>query len=341
MIARGVLALIGMLLCCATGCWQEISYTGPEPAVARRDASPRQEQASGTDDSPVEQRPDPMSAQSASDMQSDAASFGEDLAASFASQPATIEVPVAESSSAAAPTPDRYAMPVNRPADDLPDQLPEFDAQLPDEDELPPLGELGDVGPMPDEANAGGQPVDLFRSDAAAVKDSRLRAWQLGSQLSLAALANDRGVATENVHTWLENARANAGVLQTKIGPLPESGAAGGPLNTSRQALHYLFVQGQQIGRELSERHGADHAALVEVAIKSNLLLVLYSPGSPATDAIVGAVAQAAPRAALPARLWEPLHVLVASKADPADVRKAVQNFHAEVERHLAFAVEQ
>jgi hypothetical protein len=32
---------------------------------------------------------------------------------------------------------------------------------------------------------------------------------------------------------------------------------------------------------------------------------------------------------------------LLAAKADPAEVRKAVQSFHAEVERHLTPAAEQ
>jgi hypothetical protein len=43
----------------------------------------------------------------------------------------------------------------------------------------------------------------------------------------------------------------------------------------------------------------------------------------------------------LPATLWQPLVDLLAAKADAAEVRKAVQSFHAEVERHLAPAAEQ
>ena len=102
-----------------------------------------------------------------------------------------------------------------------------------------------------------------------------------------------------------------------------------------------MFLQGQQIGRELAKQHGADHAALVEVALKSNLLRVLYSPGSAATEAISAAIAQAAPRAELPATMWQPLLDLLAAKADPGEVRKAVQSFHTEVERHLTPAAEQ
>jgi hypothetical protein len=105
---------------------------------------------------------------------------------------------------------------------------------------------------------------------------------------------------------------------------------------TSRQVLEYFLRQGRQIGSDLAKLHGPDHAALFEVALKSNLLHVLYVPGSPSADAISTAIAQAAPRAELPADLWQPLLEMVAAKADPAEVRKAVWSFHAEVERYLA-----
>jgi hypothetical protein len=147
-------------------------------------------------------------------------------------------------------------------------------------------------------------------------------------------------VAPENVQNWLASAKSHAAALGLAVGELPPTGAAGNSQSASRQALTYLFVQGQQIGRELATRYAADHAALVEVAVKSNLLLVLYAPGSPATDAIAGSIAQAAPRAGLPPSLWQPLLDLLTAKADPAEVRKAVQRFHADVEGHLSPAAE-
>jgi hypothetical protein len=194
--------------------------------------------------------------------------------------------------------------------------------------------------PTGDETETSEQPDTISGIAEAASAPTRLDAWLLGSHLSLAALANDRGLAPENVQKWLESAKAHAAALGVVLADLPEKSVTGNQ-TTSRQVLSYLFVQGQQIGRELAKQHGADHAALVEVALKSNLLRVLYSPGSGTTEAISGAIAQAAPRADLPATLWQPLLDLLAAKADPAEVRKAVQSFHAEVERHLTPAAEQ
>jgi hypothetical protein len=101
-----------------------------------------------------------------------------------------------------------------------------------------------------------------------------------------------------------------------------------------------LFVEGQRIGRELTNRYGADHAALFELAVKSNLLLVLYAPGSPTAESLAGAIAQARERAELPAELVRPLVVTTAERYGPSAVRQAVYKLHEEVDRHLAAAAE-
>jgi hypothetical protein len=185
---------------------------------------------------------------------------------------------------------------------------------------------------------APGESTQSPASDAssAILRSTRLDAWQLGSRLSLAALANDRGVAAENVASWMAYCKTLAAALGTAVGDLPQRGLAGRNQAASRQVLEYFLTEGRQIGGDLGKRHGPDHAALLEVAIKSNLLRVLYAPESPSAEAISAAIAQAAPRAQLPADLWQPLLDLLAAQADAAEVRTAVRSFHAAVERHLA-----
>jgi hypothetical protein len=116
---------------------------------------------------------------------------------------------------------------------------------------------------------------------------------------------------------------------------LPASPAAGSPPPVPSPALSYLFTQGQDIGRELARDHGADQAALFEVAVKSNLLLVLYRPGSPTSDAIASAIEQAGPRAKLPNTMWQPLLDTLAARASLADVRKGVYKLHEEADKFL------
>jgi hypothetical protein len=316
----------GVALCALAGCWQEIEYTGPDPPVAQRTDSPPNDT---TVAAPVTTEPQDAPSTSNTNADTAASDFADDLANSMATERAvppdsSAPATTTEATKTALPQSDPYALPFETVEDSGSQAARTESASLPSD------SETATVEPVQTPPEA---------AESAAVT-TRLDAWLLGSHLSLAALANDRGVAAENVQKWLESAKQHAVTLGVQIGDLPEAAAAGNSQSTSRQVLNFLFVQGQQIGRQLAKQHGADHAALVEVAVKSNLLRVLYTPGSAATTAVSDAIARAAPQAALPAELWQPLLDLLTAKADATEVRKAVQSFHAEVERHLAPAAE-
>ena len=103
-------------------------------------------------------------------------------------------------------------------------------------------------------------------------------AWLLGSNLSLAALANDRAADAEKVADWFDKSQRLAKLLGTTVADLPPRPAAGQVDPQADRAIEYLFDQGQAIGRHLAAQYGDDHAALFELAVKSNILLVLYQP---------------------------------------------------------------
>jgi hypothetical protein len=158
--------------------------------------------------------------------------------------------------------------------------------------------------------------------------------------LSLAALAHDRGLAPSDVPTWFAEARSAAESLQTSVAELPQLPATSGSSTASREIVGYLLDQGRKVSRDLAAHNGPDHDALFEVAMKSNLLLVLYKPDSPAVEHIATAIRNVAPRAGLPPELWQPLLDTLASGATPADVRAAVRQLHADVDAYLAAPVE-
>ena len=176
-------------------------------------------------------------------------------------------------------------------------------------------------------------------ADAAPVPiaiDSNRAAWLLGSRLSLAALANDRHVAANNVPIWFEDAKTAAKLLGTTVTDLPEPAAADDKSLASQQVINYLVVNGQRIGRELSKQHGPEQSALFEVALKSNILLLLYTPGASAGNSIAAAITRAAPQAKLPDELWKPLIEALGKQAPQTDVRAAVRKMHVDVDRYLA-----
>lgn len=163
-------------------------------------------------------------------------------------------------------------------------------------------------------------------------------AWLLGSNLSLAALANDRAAAQDKVADWFEKSQRLATLLGTTVADLPPRPADDKVDPHADKALEYLFDQGQSIGRHLAAQHGDDHAALFELALKSNILLVLYQPGAPVVKSLSATINQAGERAKLPAELWQPLVKLLDEGASVKAVRDAVFQLHDDVDRYLSTA---
>lgn len=193
------------------------------------------------------------------------------------------------------------------------------------------------------QADEQAQTVAAAAEDVPALEsvNTRRAAWILGSNFSLAALAHGRGIAADQVPGWFEEAREAAEILGTSLAELPERPPTIDVDAASSQTLSYLLDQGKKVRDELTTRHGIEHAALFDVAVKSNLLLVHYKPSSTAASQISTSIAEASPHAKLPDTLWRPLLDMIASESPPAAVRAAVRKMHADIERHLSAAVEQ
>ena len=165
--------------------------------------------------------------------------------------------------------------------------------------------------------------------------NTRRLAWLLGSKLSLAALKRDRGAADEDVAKLFEQSQALARLLGTSAGELPSRTSSDTAGTSADQALNYLFGEGRTIGRSLAERQGDDHAALFELAVKSNVLLALYRPEAPIVGTLSGAIRQTSQRAKLPPELSQPLLDKLERGAPAVEVQEAVFAMYDEVDRHL------
>ena len=291
------------------GCWEEIEYTGPDPST-------------------VDRRPSRLAAKSEpAPPTTEAVANPVDDSVPQVPPPAELEPPVAATEAAGSQslsTAEDAAEP------EAAEELAASDNLFDDvESEQTPAAEVEtSTTPPPSEP-----PPPAI--------NTRLAAWQLGSKLTLAAIAHDRGLVPDDAAKWFAEARAAADVLGTTVAELPEPAAASEVDGGSRGVHDYLFQQGQRIWRELTDRHGADHAALFEVAVKSNVLLVLYQPGSAAVDALAGSIREASPQAELPADLWRPLLDTLTNQSPVAKVRLVVRRLHADVEQHLAGPAEQ
>jgi hypothetical protein len=221
--------------------------------------------------------------------------------------------------------------------------LEEESANELDADEL--FGELEGEGDLTEDAPAErsqplpdvepSMPRESTRPAAEQQQNTRRMAWLLGSKLSLAVLKNDRAGPTDEIAKLFEQSQMLAEMLGTTIGDLPPPPAADKPRQPFDRALDYLVSEGRTIGLSLAEQQGDDHAALFELAMKTNVLLALYRPDAPIVGTLAGAIRQSSKRANLPAELWRPLLGKLDRGAPAAEVHDAVFAMYAEVDRFL------
>lgn len=161
--------------------------------------------------------------------------------------------------------------------------------------------------------------------------------WTLGSRLSLAAVLYDANAPAETVDKWFTNARTLGLLMGVTVPPLPTR--TEDKVKDSATVLAYILnVVGQPTIKMLGEKYTEGHARVFELAIKSNLLLMLYVPGDSLTQTIAEVIERNATFARLPAALWKPVIDLVRKGGTFNDVKEAVFQMHSDIKTHLANA---
>lgn len=164
---------------------------------------------------------------------------------------------------------------------------------------------------------------------------TRARSWELGGKLSLAAIALASPALPSTVQKVFAGARDIGSGLGVDVPALPERELDRS--QTQGLVMKYLLADaGAPIAGKLGSTYGGDHAALFEVAVKSTLLLLFYSPGAPEGAEVVTVIRKRAVDARLPESLWQPLVAKIEAKASYDDVKAAVTDLHNAVRKHLS-----
>lgn len=159
-------------------------------------------------------------------------------------------------------------------------------------------------------------------SDAAPSQplDTRSLAWQLGSRLSYLLIAPDTDLAAAR-----DELQPVAESLSIR---LPQLDA---PAANATQRLKRLLAVGRELGSQVDKKYGADHAALVEMAFKSNMLLAIIEDRPHLRHAVNGSVAAAAVRSGLPETIWKPWQDRIAKDETTSEIASAVVDLHTQV----------
>lgn len=158
------------------------------------------------------------------------------------------------------------------------------------------------------------------------VDRSALAAWRMGSDWSMAAALQAKGRDVASYGERLDRARDDSRLLGVELPDLPLHEEDADRL--SENLVFLLEEAGPRLAGELGELHGADHAALVELATKTHILLLSYTPSSTRLEPVIVAIRQTAKSSGLPESVWGELVDLLAARAEFKQVKAAVFQLH-------------
>ena len=294
------LALAVLLSC--SGCWEEIHYV-PKPGGVQP--------IGDTAEQPAEE-PAPAAV---------AASADSNVAEPVVHEPA-VAAPVAID-----PLVEEAEAPPSPGADEL------FSSEDPAEIAAAPAGTPpvdGSILPTPEGLAADLEHEGLAeREDSggetprlAATEEERRLVWEAASKWSLAAAIAAKGLEAGRYQPILDEAVAAAAKLDVELPPLPSGTEAGELEATVIEGLR--GESGVALTNAVAKRFGPPEAAAADLAIRSHLLLLTYSPRSGDAALQAEALRRAAEASGLPAETWTPLVTLVDERAPFVEVRQAV-----------------
>jgi hypothetical protein len=158
--------------------------------------------------------------------------------------------------------------------------------------------------------------------------------WIVGADLTLMLGLHANGKPTPKDDYKYQRVKSILEHLGIEMPKLPTSETE--RAKESAQALRLLIGEfGAEVTQTLQVKYDAKHCHLLEVAIKSGSLLVLYAPGDDLGMTIVSVMEDRAGKAGLPEKLWRPLVEKIKAKAQAQEVVAAVLEFQGAVETHL------
>jgi len=179
--------------------------------------------------------------------------------------------------------------------------------------------------PLPTDSVESEWESDTEPADLVDQSNTQLLTWLVAGKLS-SALAD----AQQNPVDALGDVTAYANQLNIDLDALAIAPSRAGEVSPKQ-----LLAVGRKLGEQVATQHDRQHAALAEVAFKSQLLVALLPTRPHLKDTVSGSVVAAAKRAALPDEVWKPWEQSVATSSDGAEIARAVRQLHDAIAQHL------
>jgi len=161
------------------------------------------------------------------------------------------------------------------------------------------------------------------------------QAWVLGSKLGLAGALHAQGGDAGPVSRQFAAATAAANTFAIRLPSLPAR--KGNRVEDSASVLNYLLNQtGNPIGNILAKSYGPEHAAVFEVALKSNILLMMYGPGESTTNTIANVIRNRSANPTFLGTMTAALLKLIERQASYEEVKAELFDVHESAPKFIA-----
>ena len=145
--------------------------------------------------------------------------------------------------------------------------------------------------------------------------------YLLGQKLAQAAMVNGRAAPDLVARTFKAASTVADITLKTKLAPLPEP--TGDSAKDGAAGLHYLLNgQGKELGEKIADEFGDASVAAYELALKVNMIPVLYidDPKDKMADGLADVFTRLATKAKLPDSAMGPMIAKLRARAPMSEV---------------------
>lgn len=316
------LNLLGVLLAVSAGCWQEVHYEPkkPETTISVHDEAGPTAGRQGDSEEPANE---------AVSSEVTGVTAGE----LFGTPDETALPEVAEAQlDSGGESVDNSAEVNELPGPQVADSNSGLDdSELHDKESAEPSVETVVEDPSPENEPshvAPPLPVETLRPSRTA-----LAVWQMSSRWSLAAAIYAKNQPEASYRELLDKAAYAADLVGLELPTLPTSAG----MNLETAVIGYLLDTGTAtFVTKLGENYVPEYEELARLAVRTNALLLVYTPKSEQLDPLIASIRQAAEGSGLPLSLWSELVTMLEERAPFAEVKQRVMAFHTEVSDYLA-----
>lgn len=164
----------------------------------------------------------------------------------------------------------------------------------------------------------------------------RASVWEMGCALTLAAVGRAAGASPDNVDGLVAKSELHGQALELRPPALPTR--TGDSASDGAHTLHYmLHALADAFVDDIKTLYGQRASALLEAAVKSAALLMLYGEGGGSLNTTLGlAVERSLHKAAIPYELWSDLVAASREQGTHTVLKELIFRMRKDVSRYLS-----